>query len=1005
MMGPRAIKHQPLLMAVAERLAATGAETDQLLLMRWRVLSLCQYLLGTPDKEAEKQTVNALDVYAREGPSKIADEALQRAVATVSRATTTHNGSVLPAVAPQLREEVLTRLKGYETLGSVAVDRALKALPSLRERLRKPPAGALLSGILHRLELVAAVVADSERADADRRQAAAAILYLDEVNDAIPDRLGLIGLLDDDFALRITLEELGNYPEDERLHWTERISALWDDLPFLQGVRLYNDKGPVAITWLDRINSYVSYSHALDGNKTPLVLIQPSVACSPVHAIVSLIGLLVLDGLTSSRNLVTSLRVGQIYEIDGKLYAQYKGMADWPQGWIRLRLCELTRIVPPTIAKRMVPIGCSRRRLSSDKDFSAHNPVRENELIQKFFDWNEAIGAVSVASRLLLVTSRQRAIELFGGVKSNGVSLIDNGIIRFVSLSPSPDAVRAGLVLVVPNFAVARQLVEQGVEAHAIVVDGYERLYRGRHDLPFLLMCSSPPPVIAWSATGYYPDEPPSWLPEHRRLEVATDDLSYILELDGDQDDSMAPSRASLWEAATAAGVEKVNVPWTSEEEVVLASVDEFLRSVRSCAELPYYWKYHLFSAATTLRTLVSATAAYWQDIKDFVSGWETTFHEHWNNLRPRAVELLAPVASAHQRIVSAIGAVSAEKNSKADALIAFLRKERGEDWHVVCDRPEQVKLLGRLTRRNALQVEPLMLRDLGVCRACIVIGWRSVSFGRRLRAHTPRRLVALVDDCEGQRWDRLEAYSREPSGESLLEAVGHRPPSTEPRPERRAFAPIDDEPTWDEEHAVVDQAERRVPCVFIWLADEHEGKVLARDSRVLVEVGEHAREKPAFRIATEDRVILGPGTSRWSPADEFTQAVVQAIETSHPELARDAREWRRALRRLRDARSWTLDELQAFLAQVGVHRELQTLEGWLRIEQAAPIGPRQIRRELTAMWQLIAEHTDRTADQVASACERLRSLRSAAGRVLLKLWKGLPVDLGIDEAWLARLS
>ena len=76
---------------------------------------------------------------------------------------------------------------------------------------------------------------------------------------------------------------------------------------------------------------------------------------------------------------------------------------------------------------------------------------------------------------------------------------------------------------------------------------------------------------------------------------------------------------------------------------------------------------------------------------------------------------------------------------------------------------------MGRLARREILKLQPVMLRDLDVCRSCVVIGWRSMSFARRLQAHTPRRLVALVDDRESQKWERLEAQRSGRSGESLL--------------------------------------------------------------------------------------------------------------------------------------------------------------------------------------------------------------------------------------------
>ena len=214
-----------------------------------------------------------------------------------------------------------------------------------------------------------------------------------------------------------------------------------------------------------------------------------------------------------------------------------------------------------------------------------------------------------------------------------------------------------------------------------------------------------------------------------------------------------------------------------------------------------------------------------------------------------------------------------------------------------------------------------------------------------------------------------------------MLEAIGHVRTSSRVSPVLPAAEPADDEPEWLDDGHVVGATNRGLRCVFIWLSDEREGKVLATDSRVLVEVGEHANEKPACRIVPEDRVILGTGVGRWSPADEFTGAVVDAIESSHPELVRDVREWRRALKQLQEDRGWSIEDLRDRLTEAGVRRELQTLDGWLRVEQASPIGPQHLRRELTAMWPLLA-----------------------AGRTLLKLWKGRTVDLGIDDARLEDL-
>ena len=1001
--GPGA--HDELLKRVGIQLGSMSTATDHLLLTRWRVLGLCQFLVGGGRGGAVELSVSALDLFIREEPSRRTDAAFRQAENAIARAGATLTGSVLPKITPEKQKEVRARLEAYEAQGASTVAQAIAALPSLRDRLQRSPMGALLAGIRHRLELVASLVTDGSRSLDERQRAAAAILYLDEFNDAIPDTLVYIGLLDDDFALWLVLSESDRFTEDERLHWAERITALWDDLPFLQGVNLGHQKGPSATTWLDRINSYVSYSHALDGTEKLLILVQPSVACSPLHSIVSLIGLLVLEGLTSSRDLLDSLSPGHVYEIDGQFYAMYEGIDSGPRapGWLRLRFRDGIVCRPPTMADRMVAVG--EQPLSSSKAFGRQEILDDAEPIQKFFAWDDAIGAASITSRVLLVTSRQRAMELLGGVRSNGVSLIEDGLVRFAGINPSADVVRAGLVLVTPTLAVARQLMDQGVDAHAIIVDGYERLHRGRHDVPFLMMSPSPPSIIVWSATGYYPDEPPSWLPPHRHLQVAADDLSSILELDGDLDEAAAPSLASLWEAATASSAEKIDAPRTTNEQAVLVSIDEFMRVLRSSGELPDYWKYQLVSSATMLRTLVAATPAYWNDIQVVKGSWEVAFRRYRDALRQGATEQLAPLMQAFDVMMVEVAHISAKQNSKADALIAFLDSSEEKAWRIVCDRSEQMKIADRFCRRHGVEkAEPVLLRDLRVYKPCIVVGWRSASFGRRLAAHTPQRLVALVDDSEGKRWDRLQAQLGGSNGESLLEAIGHVRTSSRLSPVPPAAEPADDEPEWLDDGHVVGATNRGRRCVFIWLSDEREGKVLATDSRVLVEVGEHANEKPAYRIVPEDRVILGSGVGRWSPADEFTGAVVDAIESSHPELVRDVREWRRALKQLQEDREWSIEDLRDRLTEAGVRRELQTLDGWLRVEQASPIGPQHLRRELTAMWPLLAAYTDRAADDVVAACSQLRSLRLAAGRTLLKLWKGRTVDLGIDDARLEDL-
>jgi hypothetical protein len=238
--------------------------------------------------------------------------------------------------------------------------------------------------------------------------------------------------------------------------------------------------------------------------------------------------------------------------------------------------------------------------------------------------------------------------------------------------------------------------------------------------------------------------------------------------------------------------------------------------------------------------------------------------------------------------------------------------------------------------------------------------------------------------------------------GQSLLDALeGVR--SAPERPDLSAISQ-DGERDTDHDFSVRRGEDEHVPCAFLWVTGESKAKVLARDGRVVVEEGAIVRERLAAQLRPDDRVILGLGANRWSPADEFTNAVVEAVQVSHPELVRSAKEWRRALSQFRDVHRLSITQLRARLAAVGVGREMHTLEGWLELDRASPIAPRGLRAELTMLWPLIEEFAERSLDDVTLACARLRALRAASGRALLQLWKGRRVELGVDDAWLSEL-
>jgi uncharacterized membrane protein YkvA (DUF1232 family) len=971
--------------------------------MRWRLLSACQFLLGSPAPALEQACLSALQAFVTHGPGISCDHALD-ALAHIITCLDGSMQSVLPTISSEKRRAVSSQLKLLADGGPGAIEKALSELPCLRQRMSaKSQTLTFFPGIKHRFELVATILEDPRRSDEDRGKAAAGLLYLHEPQDVIPDTTHLIGMMDDDYSLRLVLEDLlHGKPKGSDLHWSEKVCSIWYDMPFLVGMNLQREGHAIPVGWLDRLNSYVSCFHALRSAEPVLLFLQPSVSCSPLHPITSLVGLLILDALTSANNRAQALRVGHTYEVDGAFWVKFEGISDMPAtpGWLRLRVRNGVIHQPPELVDHMVPVD--DRRLSTGGEFSSRSRSARNDYLRRFFNWNAPIGAGSLSSHLVLVTSQQRALELLDGVQSNGVQLLNHGLVRFFDGRSSQVETYGTLVIVAPSLSAARQLLQRGVQVQAIVVDGYERLYRGRHDLPFITNRKQPPPIICWSASGYFPATPPTWLPSHICVEVSRSDLSNISELDHDSAD---PASFSVVRAATSTSIHTTTTPPTADESELLAAIDTYADAVRSATDLPEYWHYHLLGGARTLRVLITATTALWSDIEGFASRWTTSVNEKWASLRTTTVAALSDVRKAEMHVLSLLKKAPDGPNSRARALLEQAPGDHlSGPWYIVCDEPEQQRVIASFVRSYPdLQMKPVLLRQLPIRQNCIVAGWSGESFARRLMAHSPGAIFAVVEDRHQLRWNRAAANGHSPAGQSLLSFANGHPPAPILANIQTAV-PADTKRGTGQGFAVAWDDVNTTPCVFLWLSGEPNVKVVPRDARIIVKQGDLVRERLAVRLQANDHVILGSDSGRWSPADEFTEALVKAVEASHPELVHIVREWRRALSRFRDAHSLSTAQLRARLEASGVSRHAQTLDGWLQLDRASPIAPKGLDEELATLWPLIDRFAVHSLKEVIEACSRLRALRGASGRALLQAWKGRTNKLGIDEAWIAGL-
>lgn len=989
--------HQQLLLRVAGRVMQTSSATDLLMLTRWRVLAICQFLLGEPDESLADICRKALEAFANDGITS-ATEASLGAACVAMRSAIGNLPSVLPSISIEKRQAVSQHLKRIQAEGSSIIEHAFSRLPGVQARICTKEYMQCVPGIPYRLKLVASILGNTDYCIDDRSWAAAAILYVDELQDVIPDDLGIVGILDDDYALRLVLETLEYDKAGMHLHWSEKIAALWDDMPFLQGVDLVRGMNPCTVTWLDRINSYIAYSHVLGLEDKVLIMLQPSVACSPLHVLISLAGLLALETTTSPTSQTYALRVGQVYEIDG-FVVRFNGFTGPPTpGWLRLEVRDGIVTRPPELAKRM--IRATGRRLSALRE---RGNTKDQDPLQRFLGTDFPINATSISKRIVLVASHRRAHELFDKVQSNGVHLLDHSLVRFITSVSENIQIDGSLILVVPTLGVVRGLLKAGVDLQAVLIDGYNRLLSGRHQLPFLLNIDNSPSIMCWSASGYYPTTPQSWLPMHRCLEVSKGDLIDILELDSTETGHLSLEQTSLQNAATGHDIQLKVSELTSDEQAIVSALDSYMEEIRLSTLLPEYWKYQLFRFATTIRLLVTSTPSKWFDIRRLASEWSRVTDEKWLSLRSAAAASLSNIRTAEGLVLERLQQPKEADNSRARTLRAFVSNiKKKEQWFLVCDRIEQIHTVSSLIQSPPLnKIKAVLLRDLVPSSNCIVAGWVGTSFARRLFSHTPHSIVVMVDSHESKRWSSSAKIIPGNTGHSVLESIGiSRVVKGLSNAKDFPVDVIDN----DEDFSLDLDSGDNTPCTFIWLMGEMDVKILPPDGKVLMEQGNVVHERKASDLCPGDRVVLGLSASQWAPTDEFTDAIVHAMKQANPKLVLMAREWRRALLQMQEAEKLSSVHVQARLASIGVKREISTIEGWLDIERTAPIAPRGLHGDLNAIWPLIQSYSQFSIEDVISACSALRGLHAAAANALLTIWKGMKVDLGIDEKLLHEL-
>ena len=984
---------EAIVRSVAESIASISTITDRKLLARWRLIHLCQYLLTHPAGQRASAVRQVLSEIAESADESDRIRSVGEAWDQIGRGKAI-GARALPRVPRETRPAILERIRELEP-SPLELAGALDDVREELDRRDTGPRGALTGALDYRIEQLVLLAEGSETTAEERQRAVGALRYVRQVNDVVPDDLGIVGLLDDDFAVRVVLNELGSTTIE---HWAEKIAQLWDDLPFLQGLDLSGEDGPTTRTWLDRACSYLAYNHVLAGGDEILAFLLPSVRCEPVHLLLTLVGLTILDDLTMGTERA-ELVPGETYEIDGRIVATFEGLSDDERtpGWLRLRFADGVLIRPPAMSTRMTSASgteVSRMKLLPDQD----------DPIQRFLGWPEAIGAGRVPGRVVWVTSRDSARQLLGDTSSNGVHLMKDGLVRFLRTQVKSDDPTGGLILIAPNLRVVRDLRDEGLEISAIVVDGYQRLRRGRDDLAFLRLGKNKPPVLLWDNSGYQPPAAETSFTSVRAVTATKDDLELFLDLEPTRPERQHDELVSLRSALAGPALRLVEVEATDLESELITLASDFWERTKSVSDIPDYWLYNLWRFAKRLRILVLNTPALWVDISKAIEQWAEGLDEHWDLLRDDAASKLAQVRAAQERLVARVSSVTDPQNSKANAL----EHSALDAGQVVVPGAFQLPLVVQFL--NGLDRHELIgraLRDADTCCESVVAGWSGFEFARQLTARTPTGLIIVGTKQDKERWGK--ALESSAYADSILEDVGgvtrREPPPTSPTiPELTVDDAAFEIPPCLVDSAGPEQA-RLEDCVLIWFANLADGKILNAQSKVIVDDNESVGEKKALALLPGDRALLSPGHRLLSPADEFTEAVVDAVRESRAKLVDQGMKWRQALAVYRDKEGISMQGLRDRLSAHGVERESMTVEGWLNLARPHPIGPLHLDREIKAIQKLTWKHSSWSWKTVASACRELRVVRQAASHALLRVWGGQETTLDVDTVWLKELA
>jgi len=175
--------------------------------------------------------------------------------------------------------------KSAETLFLQFIDESAlddAALIEISQRIATGLANLSVCGLFKRfhknIDFLISVLVDSDRSHEQKCYARAALNYLVCEEDAIDDRLGIVGYIDDNFIVQLAVD----FIEPNREPWLDLLDDIVSEWPFLNGLIIDDGSGGRPISEYMMINSAVSCTK-LHGKDLPpsILLVTPFVGPAP----------------------------------------------------------------------------------------------------------------------------------------------------------------------------------------------------------------------------------------------------------------------------------------------------------------------------------------------------------------------------------------------------------------------------------------------------------------------------------------------------------------------------------------------------------------------------------------------------------------------------------------------------------------------------------------------------------------------------------------------------